>query len=103
MSLPGRGNCFWKLVRTHTNFPCALAHFARASVQSNSPGSRGCRRRGTHFAPDSMSTAPETIDHLLEHDDDETTAGNYFVANYPPFHFWDANTARHVGELIQKP
>ncbi len=50
-----------------------------------------------------MSTAPETIDHLLEHDDDETTAGNYFVANYPPFHFWDANTARHVEELIQKP
>src|SRR5882762_11899108 len=51
-----------------------------------------------------MSTeAPETIDHLLEHDDDETTAGNYFVANYPPFHFWGAGNARHVSELIQKP
>src|SRR6478735_3804657 len=51
-----------------------------------------------------MSTdAPETIDHLLEHDDDETTAGNYFVTNYPPFHFWDANTAQHVRELIQRP
>ena len=52
-----------------------------------------------------MTTAAalETIDHLLERDDDETTAGNYFVANYPPFHFWDANTALHVGELIQRP
>jgi oxygen-independent coproporphyrinogen-3 oxidase len=51
-----------------------------------------------------MSTdAPETIDHLLEHDDDETTAGNYFVANYPPFHFWAPGTAKHVGELIQQP
>lgn len=51
-----------------------------------------------------MSTeAPETIDHLLEHDNDETTAGNYFVANYPPFHFWDAGSATYVRELIQKP
>jgi oxygen-independent coproporphyrinogen-3 oxidase len=51
-----------------------------------------------------MSTdAPETIDHLLEHDDEETTAGNYFVANYPPFHFWDAGSAKHVADLIQKP
>jgi oxygen-independent coproporphyrinogen III oxidase len=51
-----------------------------------------------------MSTeAPETIDHLLEHDDEETHAGNYFVANYPPFHFWDAGTARYVRELIGKP
>ncbi len=51
----------------------------------------------------SSTEAPETIDHLLEHDDDETTAGNYFVANYPPFHFWDAGTAKHVAELIDKP
>jgi oxygen-independent coproporphyrinogen-3 oxidase len=51
-----------------------------------------------------MSTeAPETIEHLLEHDDDATEAGNYFVANYPPFHFWDANTAKHVHDLIQVP
>lgn len=51
-----------------------------------------------------MSTAaPETIDHLLEHDEDETTAGNYFVANYPPFHFWDAGTAKHVRDLLETP
>lgn len=51
-----------------------------------------------------MSTeAPETIDALLDHDDDATEAGNYFVANYPPFHFWDAGTGRHVQELIQTP
>jgi len=51
----------------------------------------------------SSTEAPETIDHLLEHDDDETTAGNYFVANYPPFHFWDAGTAKHVAELLERP
>ncbi|MHA3770978.1 coproporphyrinogen-III oxidase family protein [Verrucomicrobiota bacterium sgz303538] len=51
-----------------------------------------------------MSTeAPETIEQLLERDDDQTTAGNYFVANYPPFHFWDAGSAQFVKELIQKP
>jgi oxygen-independent coproporphyrinogen III oxidase len=33
----------------------------------------------------------------------ETTAGNYFVSNYPPFHFWDPGTARHLGELLSKP
>ncbi len=51
----------------------------------------------------SSTEAPETIDHLLDHDDDETTAGNYFVANYPPFHFWNAETARYVRELIDQP
>ncbi|RFC43160.1 MAG: oxygen-independent coproporphyrinogen-3 oxidase [Verrucomicrobia bacterium] len=33
----------------------------------------------------------------------ETTAGNYFVANYPPFHFWDKGTAQHLEELLSKP
>jgi oxygen-independent coproporphyrinogen-3 oxidase len=33
----------------------------------------------------------------------ETTAGNYFVANYPPFHFWDKGTARHLEELLSQP
>ncbi len=51
----------------------------------------------------SSPEAPETIERLLDHDDDETTAGNYFVANYPPFHFWSAGNAKYVGELISKP
>ncbi|MEY5026311.1 MAG: hypothetical protein RLZZ244_1839 [Verrucomicrobiota bacterium] len=34
---------------------------------------------------------------------EETTAGNYFVANYPPFHFWDAGTAGHLEELLAVP
>lgn len=53
-----------------------------------------------------MSISPEateTIDRLLERDGEETGAGNYFVANYPPFHFWDAATAAHIGEVISKP
>ena len=33
----------------------------------------------------------------------KTEVGSYFVANYPPFHFWDAGTATHVRELIQRP
>ncbi|RYD73425.1 MAG: coproporphyrinogen III oxidase, partial [Verrucomicrobiaceae bacterium] len=51
-----------------------------------------------------MSTeAPDTIEQLLDRDDDQTTAGNYFVANYPPFHFWDAGSAKFVNDLIQTP
>ena len=34
---------------------------------------------------------------------EETKAGNYFVSNYPPFHFWDPGTARHLGELLDVP
>ena len=34
---------------------------------------------------------------------EETTAGNYFVANYPPFHFWDKGTAQHLEELLSQP
>lgn len=37
---------------------------------------------------------------VLSHADDETTVGNYFVATYPPFSFWDAATAQHVSELL---
>ena len=40
---------------------------------------------------------------VLEQKEDETTAGNYFVATYPPFSFWDTGTAQHVGELLQQP
>ena len=34
---------------------------------------------------------------------DATTAGNYFVSNYPPFHFWDKGSAAYLGELLAKP
>ena len=42
---------------------------------------------------------------ILEHEKahDETEVGNYFVANYPPFSYWDAGTAQHVGELLEQP
>jgi oxygen-independent coproporphyrinogen-3 oxidase len=44
----------------------------------------------------------ELFDRLLA-DGDETTAGNYFVANYPPFSFWqrDEATLRRVHEALQ--
>lgn len=46
------------------------------------------------------STTSEVFDLLLA-DGDETTAGNYFVANYPPFSFWNAAKADEVREVIK--
>ncbi len=45
------------------------------------------------------STA-EIFDRLLA-DGDETTAGNYFVANYPPFSFWKPELAGDVERVLQ--
>jgi oxygen-independent coproporphyrinogen III oxidase len=43
----------------------------------------------------------EILDHEKEHD--ETEVGNYFVANYPPFSYWDAETAQTVRGLLDQP
>ena len=47
------------------------------------------------------SEIAEILEH--EHDHEKTEAGNYFVANYPPFHFWDAESAKHVRSIIEQP
>ena len=44
----------------------------------------------------------ETFDRLLA-DGDETTAGNYFVANYPPFSFWQKEQAGEVERALAQP
>ena len=44
----------------------------------------------------------EIFDRLLA-DGDETTAGNYFVANYPPFSFWKPTIIPRVREVIESP
>jgi oxygen-independent coproporphyrinogen-3 oxidase len=46
----------------------------------------------------------EIFERLLA-DGDETTAGNYFVANYPPFSFWqrDHATIAKVEEILKQP
>jgi oxygen-independent coproporphyrinogen-3 oxidase len=46
----------------------------------------------------------EIFDRLLA-DGDETTAGNYFVANYPPFSFWqrDGATIAKVQDALSHP
>jgi oxygen-independent coproporphyrinogen III oxidase len=46
----------------------------------------------------------EIFDRLLA-DGDETTAGNYFVANYPPFSFWqrDGETISKVRDVLSQP
>ena len=43
----------------------------------------------------------EILEHASEHD--ETEVGNYFVANYPPFSYWDAETAKTVRGLLDQP
>jgi oxygen-independent coproporphyrinogen-3 oxidase len=43
----------------------------------------------------------EILNHEKEHD--ETEVGNYFVANYPPFAYWDADTAKTVRGLLDQP
>jgi oxygen-independent coproporphyrinogen-3 oxidase len=48
------------------------------------------------------ATTAEIFDRLLA-DGDETTAGNYFVANYPPFSFWQPQLANRVREVLQSP
>ena len=49
-----------------------------------------------------MSTA--TLPTLPASDKDKTTAGNYFVANYPPFNFWKPeNVAQFQAALNQSP
>ncbi|CAN5253466.1 coproporphyrinogen-III oxidase family protein [soil metagenome] len=36
-------------------------------------------------------------------DEDQTGAGNYFVANYPPFSFWEQEQVAKVEDLLQSP
>ncbi len=47
-------------------------------------------------------TTAELFDQLLT-DGDDTTAGNYFVANYPPFSFWDKDKVAEVRGVIASP
>ena len=47
------------------------------------------------------SEITEILEHETKHDD--TEVGNYFVANYPPFSYWDAETVRTVGGLLEQP
>ena len=43
----------------------------------------------------------EILEHEKKHDD--TEVGNYFVANYPPFSYWDEQTAKTVAGLLARP
>ncbi len=35
--------------------------------------------------------------------EEETKAGNYFVSNYPPYSFWNANDVRNAYETFERP
>ncbi|MDP7347113.1 MAG: hypothetical protein QF735_02725, partial [Phycisphaeraceae bacterium] len=43
-----------------------------------------------------------TTQSLPQLQQDKTQAGNYFVANYPPFSFWSADGRYHVDEALQQ-
>jgi oxygen-independent coproporphyrinogen-3 oxidase len=47
-----------------------------------------------------MSTATTTTTPPLRH---ETTAGNYFVANYPPFAFWKPEFVPEFEAALDRP
>ncbi|HEX5177384.1 MAG TPA: coproporphyrinogen-III oxidase family protein [Chthoniobacteraceae bacterium] len=47
------------------------------------------------------SEIAEILDHEVEHD--KTEAGNYFVATYPPFSFWNAEMSARVQSLLKQP
>jgi oxygen-independent coproporphyrinogen-3 oxidase len=47
-----------------------------------------------------MSTEPLTV---LSPDEEETTAGNYFVSNYPPYSFWTPDQVPSAFEALNRP
>ncbi len=56
----------------------------------------------TAFCNPMPATTSEIFDRLLA-DGDETTAGNYFVANYPPFSFWKKELTGDVARVLESP
>ena len=48
-----------------------------------------------------MSTIVET--HKAPPIQKETTVGNYFVSNYPPFSFWKPEFTPQIFDAIEKP
>ncbi len=44
----------------------------------------------------------EAIEKLPATEKEETTAGNYFVANYPPFSFWNTEDIKQVHRIIDR-
>ena len=45
----------------------------------------------------------EAIEKLPATESDKTTAGNYFVATYPPFSFWNSEDTGQVHNLLAEP
>ncbi len=47
-----------------------------------------------------MSTEPLTV---LSPNEEETTAGNYFVSNYPPYSFWTPDRVADAYAALDRP
>src|SRR5690349_4407204 len=50
---------------------------------------------------DSTTLAPEQPKPPVQ--EKETTAGNYFVSNYPPFSFWKPENLAELNAAVQRP
>lgn len=50
-----------------------------------------------------MPTELETLPVLPASDKDKTTAGNYFVSNYPPFSFWKPEYVPQAAAALDRP
>ncbi|MEM7385012.1 MAG: coproporphyrinogen III oxidase, partial [Verrucomicrobiota bacterium] len=51
----------------------------------------------------SESSGTASVSIPLQKEDEETEAGNYFVANYPPFSFWKPDFKPEVEKLLDQP
>jgi len=49
-----------------------------------------------------MPDAEHNLPILQTGDREETTVGNYFVANYPPFSFWRKEDVSAVDEVLER-
>ncbi len=51
-----------------------------------------------------MTTTTTTVRPLpVTNRDKKTTAGNYFISNYPPFSFWSTDQVSAAKEMVQRP
>ena len=62
-------------------------------------------RSETNQSPESQAALRELVareGHVTPENED-TEAGNYFVANYPPFSFWLPELVPHAEKLLEEP
>lgn len=56
-----------------------------------------------HRKGDTTGLKDRVLKTPLQVEEDETGAGNYFVANYPPFSFWEKEQAGKIEDVLDRP